>query len=443
MRIAVVGAGVAGLSASWLLSQRHEVVLFEREMRLGGHANTVEAGSRARVPVDTGFIVYNTAAYPNLIALLEHQSVATAPSDMSFAVSLGNGAYEYSGSGLSGFFGQRSNLLSPAHWRMGAEILRFFRQARRLEEPENSGPAEALGAWLESARYSRAFIERHIAPMAAAIWSSPVTRVLDMPAAAFVRFFANHGLLQLDGRPQWRTVRGGSRAYVKRLTETGRMTVAKGDPVVSILRGPGGVAIRTAGGASSRFDRCLVATHADEALRLLKDADAEESRFLSAFSYARNHAVLHTDPSYMPRRRHLWSSWNYRGGGSGERGVSLTYWMNRLQPLGTEESYFVTLNPETAIPDARIVEEMTYDHPMFDAAAMAAQKHLWLLQGRRRTWYAGSYFAYGFHECALQSGLAAAEEMGDVRRPWKVEGESDRLQFPLAGRGVPSGVAAQ
>ncbi len=442
MKIAVVGAGVAGLSAAWLLSRHHDVMLFEREMRLGGHSNTVDAGPGARIPIDTGFIVYNTKSYPNLIALFEHLKVTTTPTEMSFSVSMNAGAYEYNGNGFGGFFGQRSNLVSPRHWRMAADTLRFFRRAEALLEVPGSETL-TLGAWLEKSGYSRWFIERHIVPMGAAIWSTPAAQVLDFPAVAFARFFSNHGLLQLNDRPEWRTVKGGSKNYVRRLTEEFKGRVAKGDAVVSILRGPGGVAIRTAGGQSLRFDRVLIACHADEALALLKDADPDEAKALAAFRYVRNEAILHTDPKLMPRRKRLWSSWNYLGGQGETKSVSLTYWMNRLQPLETQDDYFVSINPQAKISDDCVIERMTYEHPMFDAPAIATQKHLWSLQGRRRTWYAGSYFGFGFHEDALQAGLAAAEEMGDVRRPWTVEGESDRLHFRSAGRGGPLGAAAQ
>lgn len=442
MEIAVVGAGVAGLSAAWLLSRRYRVTLFEREPRLGGHSNTVDAGSGGGIPIDTGFIVYNTACYPNLIALFDHLGVATAPTSMSFAVSLDDGAYEYNGNGFAGYFGQGANLFSPRHWRMAADILRFFKESKQV----GSMPADAaqsLGSWLEQRGYSEWFIQRHIVPMGAAIWSTPATRVLDFPAMAFVRFFANHGLLQLNDRPEWRTVRGGSRVYVSRLAERFDGRVAKGDAVVAVTRAGGGVAVRTARGQSQQFDRCLLACHADEALAMLKDADSEEISTLGGFRYFENEAVLHRDARLMPRRRALWSSWNYTRGRSETGAVSLTYWMNSLQPLGTNDDYFVSLNPQASIGEDRIVARMTYTHPLFDDRAIAAQARLWPLQGRRATWFAGSYFAYGFHEDALQAGLAAAEGMGDVRRPWTVAGESDRLNLPAPRSRVPVGAMAQ
>ena len=468
--IAVIGSGISGLSAAWLLSQRHDVTVLEAEPRAGGHSNTVDAPGRdGLTAVDTGFIVYNTASYPNLIALFDHLGVPTAPSSMSFAVSLDEGRYEYSGSGIASLFGQPANLASPSHWRMIADTLRFFRESPRLLEAA-SDEHLTLGQYLASAGYSEAFISRHILPMAAAIWSTPSHDVLAFPAAAFVRFFANHGLLQVRDRPAWRTVVGGSREYVRRLVAAMPGCVALGEPVLRIARCPRGVTITTAQGARV-FDACVVATHADDALALLGDADADERTLLGAFHYQSNVAVLHRDPSLMPRRRRLWSSWNYLGsdargdGGasSGRRHVvmskpcfgmddmmrkqngagthaslSLTYWMNNLQPLGTASGdLFVTLNPGRDIATGAEIARFDYAHPMFDAAAMAAQRQLWRLQGRRGTWFCGSYFGYGFHEDGLQSGLAVAEDIGGVRRPWHVADPSGRIHPRPAGAAVP------
>jgi predicted NAD/FAD-binding protein len=433
-RIAVVGSGIAGLSAAWLLSKRHEVTLIEAEPRAGGHCNTVDTPAAGGVvPVDTGFIVYNTASYPNLIALFDHLGIPTAPSDMSFAVSLDAGGYEYAGSSLSSLFGQPSNLVSPSHWRMLADTLRFFREAPALN---NAGcdPHLTLGDYLARSGYSEPFVARHILPMAAAIWSTPSRNVLDFPAAAFVRFFANHGLLQVANRPQWRTVVGGSRAYVRRLLADFCGEVVLGDPVRRIVRTPGQVTIETSRG-ERRFDACVIATHADDALSLLREPTADERSLLGAFRYARNRAVLHTDARLMPRRRRLWSSWNYLGDDRGrDATLAVTYWMNKLQPLGADApELFVTLNPPREIEAQRAVAAFDYTHPMFDAAAMRAQRHLWSLQGARNTWFCGSYFGYGFHEDGLQSGLAAAEDIGGVRRPWRVGDESGRIHIAPGG----------
>lgn len=417
------------MSAAWLLSRSHEVTLFEKEPRFGGHSNTVDATEPGgTVAIDTGFIVYNTGCYPNLIALFDYLGVPTATTDMSFSVSLDNGRYEYNGNGAAGFFAQSSNLLSPTHWRMARDVMRFFREAALLQSDADD-PNLTLGTWLTARGYSRAFIERHIVPMGAAIWSAPAAEMLGFPAQSFARFFANHGLLQMTNRPEWRTVVGGSRGYVSRLLAQFRGTAIQDDGVTAISRTASGVSIRTRSGSVAHFDRCLIACHADEALGLLSDPSPEERTGLGAFRYAENDTILHTDARLMPRRRKVWTSWNYLGSSSdgAERGACVTYWMNQLQPLPTQQNYFVSLNPAMLPAADKILARFAYAHPLFDRNALAAQKHLWSLQGQNNTWFAGSYFAYGFHEDALQSGLAAAEDLGAVRRPWQVEGESSRL----------------
>lgn len=444
MRIAVVGAGISGLSAAWLLGKRDDVVLYEAEGRLGGHSNTVDViAPEGRCPVDTGFIVYNTAAYPNLIAFFETLGVETAPSDMSFAVSLDRGAYEYSGSGLGGLFGQARNILRPGHWRMVCEIFRFFREAQ--DTTSNAlAPGATLGQWLAARGYSRAFIHGHIAPMAAAIWSAPADEMLDFPFAAFSRFFANHGLLQAFGRPAWRTVKGGSRAYVKRIQREFPGRVSLGDAVVAVKGSATDAVVRTKSGSEASYDAVLLACHADDALSIVSNPGSGMRSLLSAFSYQRNEAVLHTDPSFMPRRRRLWSSWNYLGrrddiSEQGAADMSVTYWMNRLQPLSTTTNYFVTLNPHQAIAEDACCGRFVYHHPIYDAAALGAQKDLWTLQGQNRLWFAGSYFGYGFHEDGLQSGLAAAEDLsgrlggrrGAVQRPWNWDERQSRISRPI------------
>jgi predicted NAD/FAD-binding protein len=432
LRIAVIGSGISGLSAAWLLSKSHDVVLIEEDARAGGHSNTVDAPSKAgRVAVDTGFIVYNVESYPNLVALFSHLDVETAPASMSFAVSLDRGRYEYSGNGVAGLFGQPSNIFSPSHVRMVADLLRFFREAPRLLERTDATDL-SLGQYLGDAGYSQAFVTRHILPMAAAIWSTPSASVMAFPARAFVRFFQNHGLLQVADRPQWRTVVGGSRAYLARMLEplAGRLRLASG--ARCIIRHGSGVDVVTGNGRET-FDHCVLATHADTALALLgADAAADERNLLGPFRYIANRAILHRDPAHMPRRRRLWSSWNYLGGTTETGGdLSVTYWMNNLQPLGPGAGdLFVTLNPVQKIAPDRTISAFDYSHPMFDGATERAQRSLWALQGVRRTWFCGSYFGFGFHEDGLQSGLAVAEALGGVRRPWTVKGQSSRIHLP-------------
>lgn len=451
VRLAVIGAGITGLGAAWLLGQKHEVSVFESEPRLGGHANTVVVdASDGPCAIDTGFIVYNTACYPNLIALFDRLGVPTAATSMSFAVSLDGGSYEYSGSGLGGLFGQPSNLVSPAHWRMAAEIFRFFKEAS-ANDAKRLPLDITLSDWLDRRGYSKRFIDAHIVPMGAAIWSTPADEMLGFPFASFARFFENHGLLQAFNRPAWRTVRGGSREYVSRLAATLKGPVSVGDPVVAIKPDGVGARVVTASGKTERFDGVLLACHADEARRMIANGhgDGAVADVLAKFRYAPNEAVLHTDPSQMPRRRRLWSSWNYLSSASIRRPsptskaitnlrsdqLSVSYWMNCLQPLSTKSDYFVTLNPFAPIAERHVVRRIAYMHPMFDAAAMSAQLKLWPLQGRNSVWLAGSYLGFGFHEDGLQAGLAAAEDMslrlggegGKVVRPWAWDERQGRI----------------
>jgi predicted NAD/FAD-binding protein len=418
--IAIVGSGISGLSAAWLLSRRHRVTVFESDSRIGGHSHTVDAGG---VPVDTGFIVYNERTYPNLTALFDHLGVVTKPSKMSFSVSLDDGRLEYSGN-LPGLFAQGRNVASPRFWSMLRDLARFYHRAPR--DLAQIGTT-SLGDYLDGIGCGHAFRDDHLYPMAAAIWSTPAHKIADYPAAAFIRFCENHGLLQFIRRPLWRTVDGGSRQYVEKLTRPFADRIRTGCPVHSIRRLGGGVELATAEGIE-RFDHVVIAAHADQALRMLADPDSDERGLLGAFHYRRNEAVLHSDPSLMPRRRRVWSSWNYASE-QGEEAplLSVTYWMNRLQGIADSSPMFLTLNPLAPPDPARVHSRQVYHHPMFDSAASAAQRHLWELQGVRRTWYCGAYFGAGFHEDGLQSGLAVAEQLGGLKRPWQVADESARI----------------
>ncbi len=434
--VAVIGGGISGMSAAWLLSQTHNVTVFERENRIGGHSNTVEArvGPGAPIPVDTGFIVYNTINYPNLIALFEHLGVETQPSNMSFAASLERGRLEYAGNNLFTMFAQKRNLFRPRYWRMLREIMRFYKNAPSLLERPDADTL-SLGAVLDEGGYSDALAMDHLLPMGAAIWSSSVEEMTRYPAAAFVRFFVSHGLLKMTDRPEWRTVRGGSREYVKRLRASCGDRVQIDSGAAGVVRKDSGAFVENAAGFARRFDKVLIATHADEALGLLRDPSAGEQALLSKFTYQENRAILHQDPALMPRRKAVWSSWNYLTEKS-DRGakVCVTYWMNLLQNLPNEHPLFVTLNPLQEPKAVGVLREFLYTHPVFDQDAFQAQRELWSLQGDRNTWFAGSYFGHGFHEDGLQSGLAAAEDLGGVRRPWSVENESGRLYLPEARR---------
>ena len=429
--IAVIGSGIAGMSAAWLLSQRHDVTVYEKNMRLGGHSNTVTVNtSLGPTPVDTGFIVYNNATYPNLTALFEHLGVATEISDMSFGVSLNGRQMEYSSVGTSAFLCNGRNLLSPRFWSMTLDLLRFYRHAP-LEMLRTRDDMMSLGEYLKRRGYGSAFQNDHLLPQAAAIWSASLAEIQHYPACAFVRFFENHGLLKLKGRPVWRTVTGGSREYVHKLTAAYADRVRLGAGAVSVRREGCGGWVRDASGYVERYDQIVIAAHANEALAMLEDVSPQESALLSACRYTKNHAVLHSDRTLMPRREPLWASWNYVGDNP-QGGCVVSYWMNNLQNLRCREQLFLTLNPQTMPRDGTILYETDYDHPLFDAAAIRAQERLWSLQGVRNTWFCGAYFGAGFHEDGLQAGLAVAEQLGGVRRPWNVEDESRRIHLPPA-----------
>jgi predicted NAD/FAD-binding protein len=428
LKIAVVGSGVAALSSAWLLSQRHKVTLYEKADRLGGHSNTVNAGlATGNVAVDTGFICFNDATYPNLIALFAHLGIPTRATDMSFAVSLDNGRFEYAAPAL---FAQRRNVLRPRFWSMLGEILRFYREAP-VDLAALTDPDLTLGEYLKREGFSEAFRDDHLLPMAAAIWSSPAHALMDYPAEAFIRFCGNHGLLKLVGRPMWRTVEGGSRVYVERLARAIE-DVRLDRGVTAVRRVEQGVMVHDSQGGVERFDHVVIGAHADQALAMLTAPTDREKEVLGAFHYSRNLTVLHTDAGLMPRRQRAWASWNYMGA---DDGLCVTYWMNKLQGLPGQD-VFVTLNPPRPPRPGTLLRSELYEHPIFNPGAIQAQKHLWSLQGQGGVWFCGAHFGAGFHEDGLQSGLAVAEQLGGVRRPWSVENESGRIHVSLPSADV-------
>lgn len=428
LKIAVVGSGVAALSSAWLLAQRHRVTVYEKAERLGGHSNTVTAAALSGdVAVDTGFICFNDATYPNLIALFTHLGVQTRATDMSFAVSLEEGRFEYAAPGL---FAQRRNLLRPRFWSMLSEVLRFYRQAP-IHLGGLTDPDLTLGDYLKREGFSEAFRDDHLLPMAAAIWSSPAHTLMDYPAEAFIRFCGNHGLLKLVGRPLWRTIKGGSRVYVERLAQAIE-DVRLDHGVTAVRRTDHGVMVHDSQGGAERFDHVVIGAHADQALAMLDEPTAREREVLGAFRYSRNFTVLHTDADLMPRRRRAWASWNYIGANGG---LCVTYWMNKLQGLPGQD-LFVTLNPPRPPKPDTLLRSELYEHPIFNPAALEAQKQLWSLQGRGGVWFCGAHFGAGFHEDGLQSGLAVAEQLGGVRRPWTVANESGRIYLSPASAGA-------
>lgn len=419
-RIAVIGSGIAGLSAAWALSRSgYGVTLFEAEDWLGGHTRTIDVTLDGMVaPVDTGFLVFNDRTYPHLVALFDHLGVESARSDMSFSVSVADAGIEWAGTSLAALFAQKRNVLRPRFWGMLTEILRFNREA--LDLLDRDIPATlSLGEFLDQRGYGAAFRDWYLLPMAAAIWSCPVQQMSAYPCATFLRFCRNHGLLQIRGRPQWRTVRGGGREYVRRMAVE-IADVRLGTAVEAVVRGEDAVEVRSVDGGE-RFDQVVLACHSDQALALLADVRSDERSLLGSIRYQANRIVLHTDASFMPRTRGAWSSWNYVHDASEapQRPVSVSYWLNRLQPLPFCTDLIETLNPHREPRPDTVLARFNYSHPVFDAVAVQAQARLPAIQGRRRTWFCGAWCGYGFHEDGLRAGLAAATALG-AREPWQV-----------------------
>ncbi len=439
--VAVIGSGAAGLAASWLLNQKCNVTLFEKDDRLGGHAHTAQLGEHGSLCVDTGFIVYNELNYPNLTKWLELLDVRTQETDMSFSVSRDNGGFEYKGGDLTGLFAQPSNLAKPRFWSMLRSLLRFYKTASVDALPD---PALSLREYLLAGQYSDAFIHDHLLPFGAAIWSTSQQDMLDYPAASFIRFCQNHGLLKLKDRPQWRTIEGGSHRYVAKVRDAlGEAACITSAHIVSVLRVGDRCIVEDRNGDTHQFDHVVFATHADQALALLHDADDHEQRLLSPFRYEQNLAILHTDERLLPKRRAAWASWNYMDHGLGSQSKpSVSYWMNKLQSLSTSKEYVVSLNPAIAPAPDKIMRSNIYEHPIFTGDTLLAQQQLWSLQGRRNTWFCGAYFGAGFHEDAIQSGLAVAEQLARVKRPWEVASPSSRIDISAAKLPELAGLSA-
>ena len=445
MKIAIIGSGISGLSCAWLLTRHHPhaiVTLYEREARLGGHTNTIEVSHEGIThPIDTGFWVFNDWTYPNLIALFAHLGVPVAPSDMSFGVKLtdarGNSRLEWCGSDRwSSVFAQPSNIFRPAFWQMLSDLVRFNRDATKLAKHADLVTG-TLGAYLDAHGYSRAFRDWYLRPMAACIWSTPTQKIDDFPLATFLRFCANHGLLAVNDRPQWRTVSGGARQYVERIAAV-LTDVRLSAGVSAVRRAPEGVVIESARGAE-RFDHVVFACHSDQALALMADASDAERAALSCIPYQANVAIVHTDASLLPTRPRAWAAWNYHADFDANQPttkvraaevnatesdldapVTLTYLINKLQPVPFKSPVMVTMNPRTPPDPAKVIRTIAYEHPVFLATSVDAKRAIRGLQGQRNTWFAGAWTRYGFHEDGLMSGVSVAKALG-ATIPWPTQ----------------------
>ncbi len=418
-KIAIIGTGISGLSAAYLLNEQHDITIYEKEPVIGGHTRTltVRYGERT-IPVDTGFIVYNERNYPNLTALFRHLGVVTKASDMSFALTVCDGRLEWGAQSVNAIFGQRRNLVRPEFYRLFREAMRFNAKA---VSAVNQNPGVSLGQLIACMRLSDAFRRYYLLPMAGAIWSCPPRQMLEFPAETFVRFFANHGLLAVSGQPQWRTVSGGAQNYVERLTMFFKTRIRTNCAVSKVTRKDNTVEIVDQYGHCEKFDEVVFASHSDETLKTLTDATAAEREALGAIGYQRNRVILHKDPQFMPKQKRCWASWVYHSDGTGdEAAITVSYWMNRLQSIDQRYPLFVTLNPAREIPQEHIFDEHEFHHPVFDRAALVAQEQLKLMQGRNRTWFCGAYLGHGFHEDGMVSAINIAEQLGTTV-PWHTQ----------------------
>lgn len=418
MRIAIVGSGIAGLSAAWLLAGQHDVVLYEANDYAGGHSNTIDVSlDGISHPVDTGFLVHNDRTYPNLIKLLPMLGVETPASEMTFSVSLPGVNLEWAGADLTTLFAQPLNLVRPAFWRMVMDILRFNRESGQLlDQARTTGVT--LGQLLNNGHYSKEFRDWYLYPMGAAIWSSPLKSMDDFPAETFLQFCLNHGLLQVLDRPQWKTIKNGSREYVNAMLRA-LPDIRLSTPVLGVRRTASGVVITTAKN-TEHFDQVIMACHTDQSLAMLQDAHPAEREVLEAIRYQPNVAWLHTDTRLMPKRRHTWSAWNYYSKGTPDAAspVAVTYWLSKLQGLPFKTDVFVTLNPPEDPQSDKVLRRLDYAHPLLDQAAYKAQQKLPGIQGMDRVFFCGAWAGYGFHEDGLKSGIAVARLLG-ATIPWE------------------------
>lgn len=415
MKIAIIGAGISGLSAAYLLYKKHQITVFEASDKLGGHTATVDVELQgSSYKIDTGFIVYNDWTYPNFIRLMEKLGVQSQPTEMSFSVSCDTSGLEYGGNNLNTLFAQRKNIFKPSYLKMLWEIMRFNKQAIADLDDNNIDPAMTLGQYLNVNGYSAAFSSQYLIPMGSAIWSASTLSMFDFPLLFFVRFFKNHGLLSVNNRPQWRVIKGGSREYIAPLTSGFKDDIQLGASIDKILRNKYGVELYFKGGGREYFDQVILACHSDQALALLADSSNAERSILAAIPYQENEVILHTDECLLPRKKLAWSSWNYRKQSTQQERAVLTYNMNILQGIEAPVTFCVTLNAKETIDSNKILGRYNYSHPVFSLASVAAAERWKEINGVNKTWFCGAYWANGFHEDGASSGIRVAQALGAV-----------------------------
>jgi len=409
-RVAIVGAGISGLVCAYLLNQRHDIVVYEAGDYIGGHTNTIDVETeQGAIPVDTGFIVYNESNYPLFTRLLDQLNVESLPSMMSFAVSCERSGLEYNGSSINQLFAKRSSVFSVGHWKMIRDIARFNRDAERLQEV---GDALTVAEYVRENNFSDSFLEHYLIPIGASIWSCPSGTFRGFPIRFVIDFLRNHGMLQINDRPEWRVIKGGSRQYIAPLTQPFRDCIQLNTPVSRVERDGDGVTVSLHSGAAERFDQVVLACHSDQALRLLDEPSELERELLSAFPYQRNETVLHTDESLLPKRRRAWGSWNYRIRSDSSDAVAITYNMNMLQSISSRTQYCVTLNETDRIDPSKVIRRFQYHHPIFTLERDAAQARHEELVRNNRTSFCGAYWGFGFHEDGVRSAIRVAEHFG-------------------------------
>ena len=411
-KIAIIGSGISGLTAAYYLQESHDIHLYEADSRVGGHTATKKIHNQGKeYLIDTGFIVFNDWTYPNFIKLLDELGVESQPTEMGFSVFDPQDKFEYAGTNLKTLFAQKRNLFSPTHWRMLMDIIRFNKEAIADLEANQLIPNETLGAYLARKKYSDAFINRYLIPMGSAIWSATHGATLGFPLEFFIRFFKNHGLLNVVNRPQWRVIKSGSHAYIEPLIKSFQEKIKLNTPVARIIRNENYVSV-IANGVTEQFDEVIIACHSDQALAMLADASDGEKTILGAIPYQKNSVVMHTDTTLLPKRKSTWSSWNYLLTGGDQTLPILTYSMNILQGINSSEQFCVTLNAKNKIDPTKILGEYEYAHPVFSQAAASAQAAWPIINGVNRTWFCGAYWFNGFHEDGVNSALRVVNALG-------------------------------